>query len=59
MRRALVTKLCTGTASTGAAARFTHCSQTFPLRQFQLFFVFLGPHLQHMEVPRLGVQLEL
>ena len=22
-------------------------------------FVFLGPHLQHMEVPRLGVELEL
>ena len=24
-----------------------------------LFFVFLGPHLKHMEVPRLGVQWEL
>ena len=24
-----------------------------------LFFVFLGMHLHHMEVPRLGVQLEL
>ena len=24
-----------------------------------LFFVFLGPHLWHMEVPRLGVQSEL
>ena len=24
-----------------------------------LFIVFLGPHLQHMEVPRLGVELEL
>ena len=23
------------------------------------FFVFWGPHLQHMEVPRLGVELEL
>ena len=23
------------------------------------FFVFLGLHLQHMEVPRLGVELEL
>ena len=22
-------------------------------------FVFLGPHLQHMEVPRLGVELEM
>ena len=24
-----------------------------------LFISFLGPHLQHMEVPRLGVELEL
>ena len=24
-----------------------------------LIFVFLGPHTQHMEVPRLGVKLEL
>ena len=24
-----------------------------------LFFLFLGPHLQHMEVPRLGIELEL
>ena len=23
------------------------------------FFCFLGPHLQHMEVPRIGVELEL
>ena len=23
------------------------------------FFLFLGPHLQHMEIPRLGVELEL
>ena len=23
------------------------------------FLCFLGPHLQHMEVPRLGVELEL
>ena len=30
----------------------------FPLLQF-LFFFFLGPYLRHMEVPRLGVQLEL
>ena len=32
------------------------------LRHFFLFcfvFVFLGPHSQHMEVPRLGVELEL
>ena len=26
---------------------------------FFFFFVFLRPHLQHMEVPRLGIQLEL
>ena len=26
---------------------------------FFLSFVFLGPHLLHMEVPRLGVQSEL
>ena len=25
----------------------------------QAIFVFLGPHLQHMDVPRLGVKLEL
>ena len=24
-----------------------------------LFFVFLGPHLKHVEVPRLGVESEL
>ena len=30
-------------------------------KRFDLFiyFVFLGPHLQHMEVPRLGVKSEL
>ena len=27
--------------------------------RFFFFFAFLGPHLQHMEIPRLGVQLEL
>ena len=26
---------------------------------FFVFFFFLGPHLQHMEVARLGVKLEL
>ena len=26
---------------------------------FFFFFVFLGPHPRHMEVPRLGVELEL
>ena len=31
----------------------------FCLFVFCVFFVFLGPHLQHMEVPRLGVKSEL
>ena len=26
---------------------------------FSFFFVFLGPHPWHMEVPRLGIELEL
>ena len=26
--------------------------------QVYFFFCFLGPHLRHMEVPRLGVELE-
>ena len=26
---------------------------------FFFFLFFLGPHLQHMEIPRLGVELEL
>ena len=26
---------------------------------FLFFFFFLGPHLRHMEVPRLGVKWEL
>ena len=26
---------------------------------YLFIFIFLGPHLQHMEVPRLGVELEL
>ena len=26
---------------------------------YNFFLCFLGPHLQHMEVPRLGVELEL
>ena len=29
------------------------------IHTFFFFFVSLGPHLQHMEVPRLEVQLEL
>ena len=35
--------------------RFCHHSQS----AFFFFFVFLGLHLQHMEVPRLGVKSEL
>ena len=31
----------------------------FILFYFILFFGFLGPHLRHMEVPRLGVESEL
>ena len=27
--------------------------------KYLLFFFFLGPHLQHMELPRLGVDLDL
>ena len=40
---------------------FTSCTnQVFPLAFFFFFFfVFLGPHPQHMEVPRLGVKSEL
>ena len=30
-----------------------------PGKKVILSFVFLGPHLQHIEVPRLGVELEL
>ena len=29
------------------------------LKVFSFFWVFLGPHLRHMEVPRLVVQSEL
>ena len=28
-------------------------------KDFYFFSCFLGPHLQHMEVPRLGLELEL
>ena len=34
-------------------------SLLFDISFFFYLFVFLGPHLQHMEVPRLGVQSEL
>ena len=30
-----------------------------PLTLFFFFFSFLGPHLQHTEIPRLGIKLEL
>ena len=29
------------------------------INQIHFFFFFLGPYLQHMEVPRLGIELEL
>ena len=50
-------------ASSGILVRFV-----FPEPQWELsekyyyyffFFCFLGPHLQHMEVPRLGAKSEL
>ena len=34
-------------------------SSTTDFLTYFLFFCFLGPHPRHMEVPRLGVQLEL
>ena len=36
---------------------FNYASKFFFLSFF--FFFFLGPHLQHMEVPNLGVESEL
>ena len=27
--------------------------------KIKLFFVFLGPHMRHVEIPRLGIQSEL
>ena len=35
------------------------CSKHWSKGSFLFFFFFLGPHLEHMEVPRLGVELEL
>ena len=43
-------------------AELNSAERSRSLRCFYLpffFFVFLGPHPQHMEVPRLGVELEL
>ena len=34
-------------------------SNTFSFFLFFFFLVFLGPHLWHIEVPRLGVELKL
>ena len=34
-------------------------SSGLQLQGTEFFFFFLGLHLQHMEVPRLGVKLEL
>ena len=34
-------------------------SHSPPHTPFSCLFVYLGPHMHHMEVPRLGVQLEL
>ena len=33
--------------------------KTYSLSIFLVFFCFLGPHPWHMEIPRLGIQLEL
>ena len=35
------------------------CKKHFCLNFIFFFLIFLGPHPQHMEVPRLGVKLEL
>ena len=35
------------------------CFSSFLFFSFIFFFFFLGPHLQHMEIPRLGVEIEL
>ena len=36
-----------------------HNTELTPSRNFFFFFVFLGPHPQHGEVPRLGIESEL
>ena len=38
---------------------FHICLANFSRICFSFFFLFLGPHMQHMEVPRLGVECEL
>ena len=40
-----------------SVGRFPWCQYFYHGRRFLFFF--LQPHLQHMEVPRLGVELEL
>ena len=56
-------RVCAALSSFGVCGRR---NPVFLLRQFGFFagffflsFVLLGPHPQHMEVPRLGVELEL
>ena len=44
----------------GRERPMVHGALIIPRQVFFFFsFFLLGPHLQHMEVPRLGVQLEL
>ena len=59
----------TGVAMKGRRTGYLMPNQCIPLSVMQhmlvenlvlnFFFVFLGSHLWHMEVPKLGVQLEL
>ena len=39
--------------------RTSQVSQKYPALFFFFFFVFIGPHPRHIEVSRLGVELEL
>ena len=39
-----------------SSAGFSASSQSLPVPAFFFFFCFLGPHLWHMEFPRLGVE---
>jgi len=40
-------------------SKFPSCEKQCFFFYFFLFFIFVGPHLQLMEVPRLGVESEL
>ena len=42
-----------------SGASFPHSLPFLPFSSHFFFFLFLGPHLQPMEVPRLGVESEL